>query len=225
MSNKQIGALLIGQSPRPDLVKPLATLLPEWEIIQVGALDGLTAADLPPAADATYPLTTRMQDGTAVIIAEQFLMPLLQQKLAELEAENVAATILLCAGTFTELQEERPLLKPFNLARNLLQTCGFQQPGFIVPIPTQEQPVRQRWRAVLGKMPVVWTANLGRQDDNFRFQLLASIQLHDLDCLVLDYVGHPGTQVKRLQKTANLPVIDLGALAMSTLAAILGTGN
>jgi hypothetical protein len=70
-------------------------------------------------------------------------------------------------------------------------------------------------------MPVVWTADLGQQDDNFRFQLFASIQLHDLDCLVLDYVGHPSPQVKRLQKTANLPVIDLGAVAISTLAAML----
>ena len=44
MNNKQIGALLIGQSPRPDLVKPLAALLPDWEIIQAGALDGLATA-------------------------------------------------------------------------------------------------------------------------------------------------------------------------------------
>jgi hypothetical protein len=73
----------------------------------------------------------------------------MSSKQTELEAKNLAATILLWAGTFTELQGERPLLKPFNLARNLLQTCGFQQPGFIVPIPAQEQPVRQRWRAVI----------------------------------------------------------------------------
>lgn len=221
MSNQQVGALLIGQSPRPDLVKPLAELLPDWEVVQAGALDGLTSADLPATTDTIYPLTTRMRDGTAVTVDEQILLPLLQQKLTELENQGVVATILLCAGTFAKLQGKRPLLKPFDLTRNLLPTCGFHQPGFIVPFAAQEQPVRQRWQPVLGRIPVVWTANLGQQDEQFKAQLSATIQAHDLDCLVLDYVGHPSLQVKHLQKMAPLPVIDMGALAISTLATML----
>ena len=47
MSIKRIGALVIGQSPRPDLVAPLVQLLPDCEIRQAGALDGLTPEDLP----------------------------------------------------------------------------------------------------------------------------------------------------------------------------------
>ena len=223
--NQRIGALLIGQSPRPDLVKPLAASLPCWEIVQAGALDGLTVADLPSPADSTYPLVTKMREGATVAVEEQFLIPLLQQKLIELEASAVAATILLCAGTFAGLQGTRPFLKPFTLARHLLQTCGFQQPGFIVPFASQEQPVRHRWQAVLGKTPPVWTANLNQQDDDFRLQLLTAIEVHHLDCLVLDYVGHPSAQAKHLQKTANLPIIDLGALSISILASILTNGR
>jgi protein AroM len=221
MITKQVGALLIGQSPRPDLVAPLAELIPEWEIVQAGALDGLTTADLPPTAAADYPLTTRLRDGTAVTVAEQFLTPLLQQKLNELEAQGVAATILLCAGTFTKLRGKRPLLKPFTLARNLLQSGSFQQPGFIVPIPAQEQPVRQRWQAVLGKVPVVWTTDLQHQDEAFLNQLLSQIRRHNLDCLVLDYVGHPQPQVEQLQDATEVPVIDLGGLAINALVALL----
>ena len=225
MSQPKVGALLIGQSPRPDLVDPLAKLLPDHEVIQAGALDGLTTADLPPTTEATYPLVTKMNDGTAVSVAEQFLIPLLQAKLDELEATGVAATVLLCAGTFAQLQGKRPLLKPFTLAQQLLKNGGFQQPGFIVPIPEQEPPVRQRWRQALGQMPVIWTANLGRQNDEFRFKLFGHIQIHKFDCIVLDYVGHPSSQVNRLQKLIELPVIDMGALAITTLASILETGD
>lgn len=222
MNPKQIGALLIGQSPRPDLVKPLAEALPSWEIVQAGALDDLTTADLPPITTATtYPLTTKMHDGRFVAVAEQFLTPLLQAKLDELEAGGVVATILLCAGTFAALQGKRPCLKPFNLTHNLLKNSDLHSPGFIVPFPEQQQPVQQRWQATLGKNAPVWAANLGRQDASFRAQLFASIQTHNLDCLVLDYVGHPRTQVKRLQKIANLPVIDMGALAIRTLVSIV----
>ena len=220
MMTKQVGALLIGQSPRPDLVQPLAAMLPGWKIIQMGALDGLTPTDLPAITKAAYPLITRMKDGTAVTVDEQFLVPLVQQKLAELEAQNVAATILLCAGTFAELQSERPLLKPFTLARNLLQSCGFQRLGLIAPTMTQEAPIQSRWRQA-GFETAVWTANINQQDDTFSHTLQSSIQTHDLDCILLDYVGHPLAQVQHLQETITIPVIDMGALAINILVGIL----
>ena len=220
MNGKQIGALLIGQSPRPDLVDPLATLLPNWEIIQAGALDGLTTAVLSPTTTATYPLITKMRDGTAVSIEEQFLIPLLQQKLDELEAVEVAATILLCAGTFADLRGKRPFLKPFTLAHNLLQNLGYQRLGLIAPIPAQEAPIQARWQKA-GFQTAVWTANLNQQDSHFQQTLHTHIQTHNLDCILLDYVGHPLAHVQQLQQSITIPVIDLGALAISTLANIL----
>jgi hypothetical protein len=215
-----IGALLIGQNPRPDLVEPLAEALPGWEMVQVGALDGLTVADLPSTAVATYPLTTKMRDGAAVAVEEQFLTPLLQAKLDELEGMDVAATILLCAGTFAELRGKRPLLKPFNLARNLLQTCGFQRIGLIAPIVAQEVPIQARWREA-GFETAVWTANLNQQDNEFQQNLQTNIQTHHLDCILLDYVGHPLANVQKLQQSVTIPVIDLGSLAIRTLVETL----
>ena len=91
MTEKVIGALTIGQSPRPDLVGPLNDRLPEGcQIIQAGALDGLTAASLPPIDDTTYPLTTRMRDGSLVMVEESFL-----------------ATRLRCYETLAHPLEER----------------------------------------------------------------------------------------------------------------------
>jgi hypothetical protein len=89
--------------------------------------------------------------------------------------------------------------------------------GLIVPVAAQEIPIRQRWEAV-GYLTSVWTADLGNQDQAFHQQLTARIHESGLDCIVLDYVGHPMEQVAQLQSSIEQPVIDLGYLAMVTLA-------
>jgi protein AroM len=221
MIQKAIGALTIGQSPRPDLVSPLIEILPDrYRVIQAGALDGLTAGDISNAFAGSYPLSTRLQDGTLVMVDESFLIPNLEEALYDLEAQGVVATILLCAGTFSELRGNRPLFKPFNLARDVLYALDVQAIGLVSPIEEQETPIRRRWDSA-GFQPTVWTADLTRQDEKFIHQLESQIETNKLECIVLDYVGHPARLVRRLQETAIVPVMDLGQLAMATLAGAL----
>jgi len=217
MTHRRIGALTIGQSPRPDLVSPLINQLPDtYQIIQAGALDGLEKASLPPIQDGTYPLTTCMRDGSFVMIEEAFLAAKLQQALDKLEGQGVAATILLCAGTFAELEGSRPLFKPFSIGRDVLNGRGFNKIGLIAPIKEQEAPIRQRWLAA-GFQPTVWTADLTRQNKLFVQQLNEQIETNHLECIVLDYVGHPESLVMQLRKTAVVPLLDLGQLAIAAI--------
>jgi len=216
-----IGALTIGQSPRPDLIDPLRQHLPGGcQIEEAGALDGLTAAHIPPSSEGVYPLTTRLQDGSAVMVEESFLLPRLQQALAQLEAKGVAASILLCAGTFAGLQGTRPFFKPFAVGCSEMRALGLKSLGLIAPIQEQVMPIRRRWQAA-GFAPTVWTADINKQDQPFRQQLAAQIAAGRLECIVLDYVGHPAQAVKQLQQNTELPVIDLGQLAVAALAAAL----
>ena len=216
-----IGALTIGQSPRPDLVDPLRQYLPGGcQIEEAGALDDLSAALIPSIDEGVYPLTTRLQDGAAVMVEESFLLPRLQQALARLEAKGAAACILLCAGTFAGLHGTRPFFKPFAVGCNVLRARGLNSLGLIAPIKEQEVPIRDRWQAA-GFEATVWTADINKQDKPFRQQLAAQIETNGLECIVLDYVGHPAQAVMQLQQNSTLPVIDLGQLAMSALAGTL----
>ena len=215
----KIGALIIGQSPRPDLVAPLQSLLPKVEIEVVGALDGLAVAEIPDASDAPYPLSTMMA-GEKVLVAEDFLVPRLQMALDQLEAQQVAATILLCAGTFANLQGDLPLIKPFDTAVSLIYTLNLKRIGFIAPFPQQEAPIQQRWQAI-GIQTTVWTADIQHQDAPFQQQLIENVKRNDLQAIILDYVGHPSAMVRQLQSWSPVPVIDLGSLALHTLASIL----
>ena len=221
MTNKLIGALTIGQSPRPDLVSPLKSRLPdECQVLQAGALDGLTRASLPAVHNETYPLTTRMRDGSPAMIEESFLAVELQRALDQLEVRGVVATILLCAGTFSDLKGMRPLFKPFAVGRVVIDSLGLNKIGLIAPIKEQEAPIRQRWQAA-GFQPTVWTADLSRQDEQFVQQLDEQIEVNRLECIVLDYVGHPEPLVSQLRATAIVPLIDLGQLAMAALSSVL----
>ncbi len=146
----------------------------------MGALDGLTKAFLPPVHDGTYPLTTRMRDGSLVMVEEAFLASKLQDAVDQLEAKGVIATILLCAGPFAELKGTRPSFKPFATGRNVLNSLGLNRIGLISPIKEQEAPIRQRWQAA-GFQPTVWTADLAQQDKQFVQQLNEQIEYLGLD--------------------------------------------
>lgn len=217
IAHKHIGALLIGQSPRPDLISPLMQLMPECKIIQAGALDGLLLEELPDASETAYPLSTQMRDGKKVLVDESFISPKLQQAQNRLEAEGVAATLLLCAGTFANLHGTQPVYKPFDIGCSVLRALNMNSIGLITPIPGQEVPIRNRWEA-LGWKTTVWSADLEHQDQAFHQELNTRIDKFYLDCIVLDYVGHPPAQVMELQGSVEQPVIDLGYLSMVVLA-------
>jgi protein AroM len=220
MSSKRIGALTIGQSPRPDLVAPLESMLPDCEILQAGALDGLEPDEIPHPISAAYPLATRMRDGQEVLVDEKFLGPKLQEALNRLETCKVAATLLLCAGTFANLCGTRPLFVPFKICATFLRTLQISRIGLITPIVEQVSPLRNRW-CKNGFQPTVWTADLGEQDQSFQRRLAQRVQTHHLDCIVLDYVGHPVEQVEQLRTCVEIPVIDVGQLSLVTLVSTL----
>ncbi|MFK7803845.1 MAG: AroM family protein [Anaerolineae bacterium] len=223
MPYARIGTLTIGQTPRPDLIISLQQRFPDSEIIEVGALDQLDHSDLPNVSKTNgnaYLLTTRMRDGSLVHVPESFLIPFMANGLKKLETKCVKAIFLLCAGTFAELSSLVPLIKPFVLAHEMLANIGIKNIGIIAPIPEQVRPIRDRWEAA-GFEVTVWAADATHPDEPFIAELQAHQKESGFKALVLDYVGHPAEVSQTLQKKLDIPVIDLGEIAVATLAAIL----
>ncbi|MCB0072540.1 MAG: AroM family protein [Caldilineaceae bacterium] len=214
-TDKRIGLLTIGQSPRPDLVQTLPVLAP-FAQVEAGALDGLQADAIPPAAGA-FPLTTRLADGTTVgatvVVDEAFLLSRMQAAVQRLEDADVAAILLMCAGTFRTVTSRVPLVKPFELTVATLRTWGWTRPLVVCPFAAQEAPMRARWR-----------------DAGFDAQVITA-QVDEVDaigaaaaarqCVVLDYFGHPPATVAVLRAALSQPVVDIGAFAAAALAAML----
>ena len=209
--DKRLGLLTIGQSPRPDLVQTLPVLA-RFAPVEAGALDGLQADAIPPAAGA-FPLTTRLADGGTVVVDEAFLLPRMQAAVHRLEEAGVAAILLMCAGTFGPVTSRVPLVKPFELTVAALRTWGWTRPLVVCPFAAQEAPMRARWTDA-GFDAHVITAQV---DDVDAIRAAAA----GCQCIVLDYFGHPPATVAGLRAALSQPVVDIGAFAAAALAAML----
>jgi protein AroM len=95
----RVGFITIGQSPRDDVLNDLPETLRDIEAVQVGALDNLTApqiAALQPTDNETV-YVSRLRDGSEVSIAEERLIPILEEKV-ELLSKDVEVILMLCSG-------------------------------------------------------------------------------------------------------------------------------
>ena len=82
----KIGALTIGHSPRNDLIPEIEAFFKGAEIIQIGALDGLSKeqiSDLAPSGDDEI-LVSKLKDDSWALMAESKIISLLQERTDEL---------------------------------------------------------------------------------------------------------------------------------------------
>lgn len=219
MSDTAVGIYTIGQTPRPDLTENLARDLGSFRLEIRGALDGLTADQLPACGADGYPLETRLRDGTRVVVDAAFLEPRLQDAIAECD-DGVAAHLVLCAGPFPGLTSRGALVRPFDVAVTELAGRGFRSLEVVVPFAAQASPSVRKWEAagfsgrthVLGEMP---------SDRSVAHWLPDRLADTRADALVLDYVGLPAAILAEVGAAIDIPVFDLGHLAMNALARTL----
>jgi hypothetical protein len=230
MSAHVVAAYTIGQTPRPDLTAALTTRLPTVGIEVVGALDGLERADIPPCRRRSYPLETRLRDGTRIVVEAAFVEPLLRKKVEDLDT-RVSAHLILCAGPFPGLaappppgstRPSKPLVLPFAAALEELTARGLRRLDVVVPFSGQAAPAADKW-GVAGfacrvhaltekpghRSPAEWISGL--------------VARTRAQALVFDYVGLPADFLDEVAAEIDLPVIDLGRLALDRLEAILDT--
>lgn len=139
---KRIGLITIGQSPRLDILSDIESIFDEdAELLQRGALDKLTQAELAaltPKEGETV-LVSCLRDGTAVTMAEERIIGLLQTCIVELEREGAACILFLCTGDFKDrLTAKVPLIYPNRILTGLLPALC-EDRKFIVMVPDQEQ--------------------------------------------------------------------------------------
>src|SRR5436305_14225735 len=102
MAKAIIGMVTIGEAPRADVVPDMAALLPDVEILEAGALDGLDRAGiaaLAPEGDDEI-LVTRLADGSPVFVGKSRRLPRVPARIAALDDCRGAATVLLRRGPF-----------------------------------------------------------------------------------------------------------------------------
>ena len=125
---KKIGAITVGQSPRVDLTPEIQPILGDSvEIIQAGALDGLSKGEI--AKFVPRPgenvLVSRLTDGTSATFGESYILPRLQLCIDDLEQQGVSLILFLCTGEFpAEFRSNVPLIFPDHILKGLIPAIG-----------------------------------------------------------------------------------------------------
>ena len=147
----RIGLITIGQAPRSDVVPDMAEILGhDVEILEAGALDGLTSADIAPLAPEGDDeiLVTRLADGSPVFVGKTKMIPRVEARIAALEDRGAALTVLLCTGEFPKLRARRPFLEPQPLLLGLLRAMTFTgRLGVLTPSERHVPQTTARWLA------------------------------------------------------------------------------
>lgn len=154
---KTVGMITIGQAPRDDVVPEMEKVLgAEVRIVQAGALDGMSRAEVLSLAPAPgqFPLITRLLDGTSAVIAKEAIIPRLQACLDRLAGEATAFAIL-CTGTFPRFQCAHPVLEPERILFAAAQAIAGDGPlGVIVPIEAQRPAAAAHWSRIRPEVTV-----------------------------------------------------------------------
>jgi protein AroM len=213
----------IGQSPRDDMVPELMRWLPDVEVVERGALDGLSAeqiAELAPTSSDKRFLTTRLADGSSVVLDHDKVVALVQQTVRAVEEGGVDATLVVCTGAFPALEHTRPLLLAERLlsagVRGLCDRDGVL--GVVCPLPEQTETSVAKWSGVATRVEVAVASPY--QEDATSSVVAAARDLADRGAgwIVLDCMGYTEAMRAAARRTCEVPVL----LARSVVARLAG---
>lgn len=228
-----LGAVTIGQSPRPELVDELAAFFPDGTVIvQSGALDGGAdqgIAALEPRGPDTA-LTTVLRDGRSVRVDRDLLEPFVEHAIADVEAQGACATLLMCTDSFGRLTHRAPLLHSGALLSNGIAglVSAADRVGVIVPLAEQQADAARNWGRVLGAEPRTAAADPYCSESELEVEA-AALALADrgANLLILDCMGYTESS-RRAAAAAQIPVLlsraIVGRLTAELLAALPGRG-
>jgi protein AroM len=238
----RVGALTIGQAPRDDVTHELlAAAGPGIELLQAGALDGLSSSEIASLAPSptdgdpvracgksgTGILVTRLRDGSEVKVDEGLILNLMQRRLLFLEDAGVSFILLLCSGDFPPFVSQVPILKPDALLGHFVAALASEARGgrkmkvsVVVPSAEQEVSVKAKWRKYNIETVITALSPYSSTDSEIEAAILA-VAGQDPDLVVLDCIGFGGELKTRFSRHCHVPIILPRSLLGRTLAELI----
>jgi protein AroM len=216
----KIGMVTIGQAPRDDVVSDMRKFIPSGvEIIQKGALDGLTLSEvrrLDPKGTDDNLLITRMRDGTEVGIGESHILSRMQEKISELNREGVDLITLLCGGVFPDFESKKMMILPYKLISGVFSSLSISgRLGVLFPNEDQFEYAKEYF-VNIGFSPEFVPASPYGDTGNI-LEAARRLTGDDIDAIVLWCFGYTLVHKKEVQNVTKKPVCHLGSLLARNL--------
>jgi protein AroM len=121
----KIGAITVGQSPRPDITCDVINVLGEgFEVVEAGVWDGVTKEEIEKKygpEEGKDVLPTRLSDGSNVSYAEYHSFPRIQKCVEMLEAQGVSLIYMYCLSSFPKMNNKVPLIYPREITLGVVK--------------------------------------------------------------------------------------------------------
>ena len=222
---KTIGTVTIGQAPRTDVIPDVVSVLGTGiEIREAGALDGLSKEEIASFAPkkGDYVLVTRLADGTSVQVAEQFITPRVNQKIADHFKNGIQVVLLLCTGEFPDFEEGGLLIRPQKVLYNAVAAVAEgMRIGVLTPSPEQVEQPERRWGMI---SPHAKAVPASPYVDTKAAVKRAAEQLREwkADITVLDCIGYTMATRTAVREITGKPVLLARGVAASMVKELIG---
>lgn len=221
----KIGAITVGQAPRVDVMPDLEPILDGIEVIQRGALDGMTKEALKniEPAEKDYILVTRLSDGSSVQIAEKYILPRIQERINDLvNYEKVKGILMLCTGEFPSFDCPVPLLYPQVLLQYFtMAVLGNRTLGVLTPAYGQIRQAGQRWHRN-GAAKVLVNASSPYESFDLVVDKAVALKNSGAQLLVMDCIGYTKAMKETIRTKTGIPVILGRTVAAHAAAELFG---
>jgi protein AroM len=214
-----LGIVTVGQTPRPDIEQACRPYAGETAVRVVGALDGLTMADVRriEQRDAPYPLLVRLADGATAEVPLAALVPRVTACAANLATAGAQLVVVWCAGDFPAIACRVPVLRPGRLVPAVAAEIALtRRVGVVAPLRGQVDAARAKWQADGFDATVTWAAP-GQADDLAR--AADDLVDPDIELVILDCMGHGEDARLELARASRHRVVS----AQSVTARIAGS--
>jgi protein AroM len=214
----ELRVLVIGQSPRPELVAQIAPAAPGVALRFEGALDGMTreeiARDAAPRGDADT-LFTVLPSGETTTISKQVVTERLARRL-----EGGGPTLLCCTGHFAGLPRRSDLVQPSGVLNALAEALLPEgRLGVFVPLPEQIGPLAMK-RARPG-LEVTAMALTPLSDAAAVEAAAREMAARRPDLVLLDCMSYTREDKALMAKHLSCPILLSIAVAARTAASLL----
>ena len=220
----KIAMITVGQSPRDDVVPAMSGIIgPEVEIVQKGALDGLSDAEIDELAprSAENRLCTRLADGRQVIVSEEGIFSRMQAMIDDLNQVSVDLIVFLCTGHFPRFESRCLIVEAQKIVDKCVEALVDDRHtlGIVVPLAEQKAQARQSLSHATSRIHVVSASPY--ETLQALQQAATELQRKRVDLVVLHCMGFSSDHRAIIRDATQKPVLVANSIVARTLSALL----
>ena len=220
----RLGIITVGQSPRSDIIPYMASMLGSGiTVMEKGALDGFSPEQLKAMAPCSgeHCLATRLADGGQIVISHDKVVPLVQERIDQLNREGADIILLLCTGKFPVFQSKALLIESQRIVDHALEAVlgPDRTLGVFVPLAEQKEHMAQSMGHIASKVVAVSASPY--LDQRQLMEAAREMAGYKPDLTVLHCMGYNETHREIMAGVLQTPSMVANSMVARTLAELL----